>query len=109
LNSVTIVQVWRLLRSIPDTERRWSMALPLREGTFNELRAWPAGESFEDTMRKGRRAVAKARAAAEDVVAGASLQVRRHPLRAVGVAAVAGLATGLFVGFAAAWFIRARG
>jgi ElaB/YqjD/DUF883 family membrane-anchored ribosome-binding protein len=85
------------------------MAAPLREGTFGEPCAWPALESFEDTMRKGRRAVVKARAAAEDVVAGASLEVRRHPLRAVGVAASAGLVTGWFAGFAAAWFIRARG
>jgi ElaB/YqjD/DUF883 family membrane-anchored ribosome-binding protein len=84
------------------------MTTPLREGTTSEPCAWPALESFEDTMRKGRRAVAKARAAAEDVVAGAGLEVRRHPLTAVGAAALAGLATGLFVGFAAAWFIRAR-
>lgn len=85
------------------------MATPLREGPFTEPCAWPALESFEDTMRKGRRTVAKARAAAEDAVAGASLEVRRHPLRAVGVAASAGLVTGCFIGFVAAWFIRARG
>jgi hypothetical protein len=49
-----------------------------------------------------------ARHAAEDAVAEAALNIRRHPLRTVaGAAIVAGVA-GLLVGFGAGWFARTR-
>jgi ElaB/YqjD/DUF883 family membrane-anchored ribosome-binding protein len=85
------------------------VATPLRAGTSSQPCAWPALESFEDTFRTGRHVVARARAATEDVVAGASLQIRRHPLKAVGAGVSAGLAIGCVIGFAAAWLIRTRG
>ena len=68
--------------------------------------AWPTAESVENVVRTARRAVNGARAATEDFVAARSLDVRRHPLTAVGLAATAGLATGCVLGFAAAWFWR---
>lgn len=70
--------------------------------------AWPARESVENAVRTARRAVNGARAATEDFVAGTSLEVRRHPLAAVGLAATAGLVTGCLFGVAATWFWRGR-
>jgi ElaB/YqjD/DUF883 family membrane-anchored ribosome-binding protein len=71
--------------------------------------AAPAIEFVDDAVRSARRAVKGARTAAEDFVDGASLEVRRHPLTAVGLAASAGLVTGCLLGLSAAWFIRSRG
>ena len=85
------------------------MATALGVRTSGQPSAWQGLESFEDTVRKGRWAVAKVRAATEDLVAGAGLEVRRHPLTALGIAASAGFVTGCLGGFAAAWFIRTRG
>jgi ElaB/YqjD/DUF883 family membrane-anchored ribosome-binding protein len=45
----------------------------------------------------------------EHFVAGTSLEVRRHPLAAVGIAATAGIAAGCVFGLTAAWFWRRRG
>jgi ElaB/YqjD/DUF883 family membrane-anchored ribosome-binding protein len=42
------------------------------------------------------------------LVAGTTLEVRRRPLTAVGLAATAGIVTGCAFGFAAAWFWRRR-
>ena len=67
--------------------------------------AWPALEAFEETARKARRAITEARHATEDFAAGASLEVRRHPLAAVGFAAAAGVFTGCLFGLAAAWYV----
>jgi ElaB/YqjD/DUF883 family membrane-anchored ribosome-binding protein len=61
-------------------------------------------ESVEENLRQARRAVNTARHAAEDAVAEAELNIRRHPLQVVGAAAVVG---GLF-GFGAGWFARTR-
>ena len=76
--------------------------------TLSEACAWPTLESIEQTVRNARRAVNGARAATEDFVAGTTLEVRRHPLTAVGLAATAGIVTGCAFGFAAAWFWRRR-
>lgn len=70
--------------------------------------AWPTLESVDQAMRNARRAARRARAATEDVVAGTTLEVRRHPLTAVGLAATAGIVTGCAFGFAAAWLWRRR-
>jgi len=85
-------------------------AVPTREmkETLSGLCAWPTLESVEQAARNARRAVNGARAATEDFVAGTTLEVRRHPLTAVGLAAAAGIVTGCAFGFAAAWFWRRR-
>ena len=76
--------------------------------TLGEPCAWPTLESVEHAVRNARRAVNGARAATEDFVAGTALEVRRHPLTSVGLAATAGILTGCAFGFAAAWFWRRR-
>jgi ElaB/YqjD/DUF883 family membrane-anchored ribosome-binding protein len=59
-------------------------------------------------MRAARRAATHARHAAEDFGAEAALEVRRHPLAAVGTAAAAGVFAGLLIGFGAGWMLKAR-
>lgn len=71
--------------------------------------AWPDLESFEETARKARRAIAGARHATEDFAAGAGLEVRRHPLTAMGIATAAGIFTGCLFGLAAGWYLTRRG
>ena len=77
--------------------------------TFSSLCAWPTLESMEEGVRTARRAVNDVRHATEDLVAGTALEVRRHPLTAVGLAATAGLMAGCAVGFGAAWLWKYRG
>ena len=74
----------------------------------SEPLAGPALERVEEAVRKARRAAVGARAAGEDFVAGAALDVRRHPLAAVALAASAGLAAGAVIGSAAGWFVCSR-
>ena len=69
---------------------------------------WPTADSLEEKLREARRTVTDARHAVEDAVTEAGLNIRRHPLRAVGAAVVAGAAAGLLVGFGAGWFARKR-
>ena len=76
--------------------------------TLGEPCAWPMRESVEQAVRNARRTARGARAATEDFVAGTTLEVRRHPLTAVGLAATAGIVTGCAFGFAAGWFWRRR-
>ena len=89
------------------------MATTVRSGDMKETSgapyAWPALESFEDTVRKARRAVSGARHATEGFAAGAGLEVRRHPLTAVGLATAAGVFTGCLFGLAAGWYLTRRG
>ena len=89
------------------------MATAIRQGEMKDARtepgAWPTLESVEQAVRTARRTVAGARYATEDLAAGASLGVRRHPLTAVGVAAFGGVAFGCVAGFAAGWFSGRRG
>ena len=68
--------------------------------------AWPAAEKVDKAVRTARRAVIGARAATEDFVTQASLEVRRRPLTAVGLSATAGFVTGCAFGCAAGWFWR---
>ena len=88
------------------------MATAIRTGNMKALGescAWPTLESMEHAFRTTKRAVNGARAAASDFVDGTSLEVRRHPLTAVGLAATAGLFTGCAFGLGAAWFWSRRG
>jgi hypothetical protein len=59
-------------------------------------------EAVEDGRRVARRALKDGRMAAEDVLDGAVLQVRRHPLRSVAIVFAGGAALGLAIGYAAA-------
>jgi len=62
-------------------------------------RVEPALKVLEENVREVRRALVHGRHAAEDMAAGAVLQVRRHPLAAVASAMGAGLAAGALAGF----------
>jgi hypothetical protein len=87
------------------------MVTDIREGlkhTAGAPFAWPSGDAFEEIVRKARRAATDARHATEDLAAGASLEVRRHPLTAVGLASAAGLLTGVVVGIGAGWYLTRR-
>lgn len=64
---------------------------------------WPAREVGEE-MRQARRAVNTARHAAEDAVEQTALNIRRHPLQAVGTAAAVGAVAGAVIGFGAGWW-----
>jgi hypothetical protein len=68
--------------------------------------ASPTFESMNGHLRDARRKVTAGRHAAEDFAADTALKVRRHPLRAVSVAMVAGAVVGSLVGFGTAWFGR---
>lgn len=59
----------------------------------------PVFDMVQENARQVRRAVVRGRHTAEDLVAGAALQVRRHPLGAVTAAICTGLAAGALVGF----------
>lgn len=84
------------------------MATAFAERTTEPGR-WPTREAFEENLRGARRMATTTRYAAEDAVAEAALNIRRHPLRAVaGVAVVAGIA-GVVTGFGAGWWARSRG
>lgn len=75
---------------------------------FGHQCAWPTLQSMENAVRSAKHTVNSARNATEDFVAGTTLEIRRHPLTAVGFAAAAGLVTGVAFGFAGAWFWRHR-
>ncbi|RPI53402.1 MAG: hypothetical protein EHM55_13870 [Acidobacteria bacterium] len=66
----------------------------------------PVLEKFEENVRQGRRVMVRAQHAAEDGVAAAALQVRRHPVSAVAIAAGAGALAGCMIGFAIGWGCR---
>jgi len=67
----------------------------------------PALETLDENVRRGRRLIVKGRHATEDAVAAGALQVRRHPLGTVLVAAGAGALMGSLLGLALGW--QARG
>ena len=62
--------------------------------------AGPALEAIEENVRDVRRAVVAGRHAVEDCAAETTLQVRRHPFTAVGLAVGIGSLVGCLVGFA---------
>lgn len=53
---------------------------------------------LEDNVRRGRHAIVRARHATEDGTAALALQVRRHPIGAVAVAAGVGALAGGLIG-----------
>ena len=61
--------------------------------------AGPALEAIEENVRDVRRAVVAGRQTVEDYTAEATLQVRRHPFMAVGLAVGVGTLFGCLVGF----------
>jgi ElaB/YqjD/DUF883 family membrane-anchored ribosome-binding protein len=63
-------------------------------------------QQFEEKVEQGRRVITRGRHAAEDGVAAAVLQVRRHPLRTVAAATAAGALVGCVVGFACGRWAR---
>jgi ElaB/YqjD/DUF883 family membrane-anchored ribosome-binding protein len=69
---------------------------------------WPTIESVEENLRQARQAVNTARHAAETAIGEATQDIRLHPLRAVGRAAMVGVLAGALVGFGAGWFARKR-
>ena len=84
------------------------MATATQTAHATEPCRWPTREALEENLREVRRVATTARHAAEDTVAEAALNVRRHPLRAVaGAVLVAGIA-GTLIGFGAGWFARTR-
>lgn len=68
--------------------------------------AWPSLESMEEGIRAARKAAVAARHAGEDFTAEAVLNIRKHPLRAVGVALAAGVVVGSVAGLCAGWCAR---
>jgi ElaB/YqjD/DUF883 family membrane-anchored ribosome-binding protein len=69
-------------------------------------RLTPALESLDENVRAARRAIAHGRQTAEDLVDQTTLQVRKHPMASVAVAAGAGALAGCLVGFALGWKTR---
>lgn len=84
------------------------MATAARAERTTEPCRWPTVESVDESLRQARRAVTTARHAAEDALGEATLNIRRHPLPAVGAAFASGVVVGVTVGFAAGWFTRVR-
>lgn len=66
----------------------------------------PALETLDENVRQGRRLIVRGRHAAEDAVAAAALQVRRHPLSTVVIVAGAGAFAGGVLGFVLGWQAR---
>ncbi len=71
------------------------------ESTTKTIRehAEPALEALEKNVRDVRRAVVAGRQAFEDCTGEATLQVRRHPFTAVGLAVGVGALLGCLFGF----------
>jgi ElaB/YqjD/DUF883 family membrane-anchored ribosome-binding protein len=68
------------------------------KGAIREY-AEPALEAIEANVRDARRAVVAGRQAVEDCTDEATLQVRRHPFMAVGLAVGVGTLFGCLAGF----------
>jgi ElaB/YqjD/DUF883 family membrane-anchored ribosome-binding protein len=63
-------------------------------------------ENVEQRLHEGRRVVEKGRRAAEDGIAAATREIRRHPLQATAFAAFAGALAGCIAGFAYGRWVR---
>jgi ElaB/YqjD/DUF883 family membrane-anchored ribosome-binding protein len=62
-------------------------------------RLTPALDTIDETMRRGRRVVVRGQHAVEDAAAAAALTIRRRPLNAVMIAALAGAFVAGLAGF----------
>jgi len=73
----------------------------MMESTTKTIRehAGPALEALEESVRDVSRAVGAGRHAVEDCAAETTLQVRRHPFIALGLAVGIGSLVGCLVGF----------
>jgi ElaB/YqjD/DUF883 family membrane-anchored ribosome-binding protein len=60
---------------------------------------WDAQETIEEATRAARRVATRAKNATEDVAKSAALEIRKHPLTAVGVGLAVGIAAGAVCGF----------
>jgi ElaB/YqjD/DUF883 family membrane-anchored ribosome-binding protein len=69
---------------------------------------WPTREAVEENLRQARRAVTAARHTGEDAIEQTALNIRRHPLQAVGAAAVVGAVAGAVIGFSVGWWKQHR-
>jgi ElaB/YqjD/DUF883 family membrane-anchored ribosome-binding protein len=69
---------------------------------------WPTMESVHENLRQARHVVDMARHAAADAVNEAELNIRRHPLHAVGTAAAVGVVIGGLFGLGVGWFAGTR-
>ena len=67
---------------------------------------WPTREAIADNVRHARRTLNTARHAAEDAVEQTALNIRRHPLPAIGAAAVVAAVAGAAIGFGVGWRLR---
>ena len=85
------------------------MATAVREESEGRCRTGPALEDVQERLRVARRAIVDARHKSEDALADATLRIRRHPLSAVGGAAVVGLTVGSIGGFVIGYFVTRRG
>jgi ElaB/YqjD/DUF883 family membrane-anchored ribosome-binding protein len=74
----------------------------------NEPCGWPAFEDVERTVQTARRVATDAREATEAFAEGTAVKVRRHPLTAVGLAAVAGVVVGGLAGVTYGLLTRRR-
>lgn len=68
----------------------------------------PALEVIEGNVRQARRAVVASQHAAEDFADSATLQIRKHPLGAVAMAAGASAFVGCVIGFILGWRVPGR-
>ena len=84
------------------------MATAVQPEQSTEPCRWPTREELEEQFRHARRAVTHARRSAEDLAVGTVSTVRRHPLRSVGAAMMAGALAGSAVGLFAGLFMRRR-
>lgn len=67
-------------------------------GDAIKQRLGPALERFDDKVRQGKRAIVRAQHAAEDGVGATVVKIRRHPLRAITLAAGVGAFVGTLFG-----------
>lgn len=68
-------------------------------------RSAPALDTISETVRQGRRVIARGQRAAEDAADAAALTIRRRPLSAVMIATGAGALAGGLIAF---WLTRRK-
>ena len=85
------------------------MATAIRGGVMRESPSEPcAWPTFDEDVRKAKHAFDTARRATESMAKGTIEEVRKHPVRAAGLAILTGAITGVLIGFGAGWFARNR-
>jgi ElaB/YqjD/DUF883 family membrane-anchored ribosome-binding protein len=82
------------------------MAIPAPAMERIRERLTSALDTCDETMRQGRRVIVRGRHAAEDVAAAAASGIKRRPLSAVVIGAVAGALVGAVAGFGLGRFTR---